>query len=120
MLLTGSICAQSASKKSLLEVGDRSFASKNYYDALIKYKEVLEFEPDNVEYLFKASEAARLHGAYQLAGIYLDSLWNKEDGKSTRKLDFIGDKLHRVDVIIKEPFPHIKFLFLKMEMMIHF
>ncbi|MBK7232883.1 MAG: hypothetical protein IPH93_11640 [Saprospiraceae bacterium] len=86
--LTGSICAQSASKKSLLEVGDRSFASKNYYDALIKYKEVLEFEPDNVEYLFKASEAARLHGAYQLAGIYLDSLWNKEDGKKYPKVGF--------------------------------
>ncbi|MBK9272496.1 MAG: PD40 domain-containing protein [Saprospiraceae bacterium] len=80
--------SQTASKKSLLEVGDKSFASKNYYDALIKYQQVLEFEPNNVEYLFKASEAARLHGAYQLAGLYLDSLWKHENGNQYTKTGF--------------------------------
>lgn len=87
-ILAFSVYAQGPSKKSLLSVGDQSFASKNYYDALAKYREVLEFEPNNIDYLYKAAEAARLHGAYQLAEVYYDSIWTHEKSNIYPKVGF--------------------------------
>jgi hypothetical protein len=80
--------AQTASRKSVQAVGDKSFASKNYYDALSKYQELLEFDPKNIEYLYKASEAARLHGAYTLAAGYLDSIWVHEKSSQYPRTGF--------------------------------
>ncbi|MBX7177501.1 MAG: hypothetical protein K1X68_12080, partial [Saprospiraceae bacterium] len=69
-LSIGSINAQYASEKSILSVAQKSMASKNYYDALSKFKELLEFDENNEMYLYQAAEAARFHGAYGLAASY--------------------------------------------------
>ncbi|MBK6822785.1 MAG: hypothetical protein IPG87_07315 [Saprospiraceae bacterium] len=74
------VFAQSPSKKSVLEAGEKSFASKNYYDALAKYQEALLFESDNIDLLYKAAEASRLHGAYKISISYYESVLNHPNG----------------------------------------
>jgi hypothetical protein len=66
--------AQSLSR--VLEAAEKSKATKNYFDAFHKFREALEFEPDNIHFLQKAAESARLLGAYKLSSIYYDSILN--------------------------------------------
>lgn len=78
----GQIFGQSASKKSILEVAEASMSTKNYYDALDKYKELLKFEPGNISYLYNAAEAARLHGAFADAKFYYEEVLKHESNNN--------------------------------------
>ncbi|MCC6816578.1 MAG: PD40 domain-containing protein [Saprospiraceae bacterium] len=73
------VCSQTASQKSILEVAQQSMASKNYYDALFKYQELLEFDNNNINYLYNAAEAARLNGAYDKAKEYYESVMKHQE-----------------------------------------
>ncbi|HMX87189.1 MAG TPA: hypothetical protein PKK64_03580 [Saprospiraceae bacterium] len=81
-LSIGSINAQYASEKSILSVAQKSMASKNYYDALSKFKELLEFDENNAMYLYQAAEAARFHGAYGLAASYYGKVLSGSQNQS--------------------------------------
>ncbi|NOT36115.1 MAG: hypothetical protein HOP11_01920 [Saprospiraceae bacterium] len=73
------------SKKSIQEVAEKSMNSKNYYDAYIKYKELLEFEENNISYLYSAAEASRLFGstaAFADAIKYYDLVLKHENNNS--------------------------------------
>lgn len=79
-LMTNIISAQSLS--SILSVAEESLKSKNYYDAFIKYKEALEFEPTNVVYLYMAAECGFYFGAYrQSAELFEQVLTSAENNK---------------------------------------
>ena len=79
-LSTFLVSAQSPSKKSVIEAAEKSFSSKNFYDALAKYQELLQFESDNIDFLYKAAEASRLHGAYKMSVGYYEAVLNHPDG----------------------------------------
>ena len=66
-------------KKSVFNQAESSFASKNYYDAFYKYSELLEFDPSNCEYLFKAASSARLFGAYKKAAELYEKVLQHSD-----------------------------------------
>ncbi len=72
ILLDTSIHSQSLSQ--VLAAAEKSMASKNYYDALHKYEEALNFKENNIEFLFKAAEAARQLGAYNKAVQYYSAV----------------------------------------------
>ncbi len=63
----------------VLEAAEKSKASKNYFDAFYKFQEALEFEPQNIHFLYKAAESARLLGAYKLSSQYYDAVLKHED-----------------------------------------
>ncbi len=77
--------AQMASEKSVRAVAEKSMASKNYFDALSKYKELLEFDDNNPSYLYNAAEAARLYGAYSLAQTYYEKVLSHSDNNNYPK-----------------------------------
>jgi|JI10StandDraft_1071094.scaffolds.fasta_scaffold00237_57 outer membrane protein OmpA-like peptidoglycan-associated protein len=79
-LSTFLVSAQSPSKKSVIEAAEKSFSSKNFYDALAKYQELLQFESDNIDFLYKAAEASRLHGAYKISVGYYEAVLNHPNG----------------------------------------
>ncbi len=70
--------SQTASRKSIQAVAEKSMASKNYYDALMKYKELIEFDKNNISYLYNAAEAARFHGAFSLSRDYYEAVVKHE------------------------------------------
>jgi hypothetical protein len=76
--LLGSHLLISQSLTNILEVAEQSKATKNYYDALYKYKEALEFDPHDVTILYKAAESARGLKAYKLSAEYYDSVLTHE------------------------------------------
>ena len=55
------------SLRSLLNQAEKSKATGNYYDALHKYLEAIEIEPENVAYKYQAADVARLYRAYSVA-----------------------------------------------------
>ena len=80
--IVASLSAQNPSLKSVLSTAEKSMAAKNYYDALDKYQEALKFNAEQIDYLYKAAEAARLHGAYKISSQYYDLvLKHSENGK---------------------------------------
>ncbi len=66
--------SQRATQSEVLKAAQASMASKNYYDALHKYQDLLEFEPNNIDYLHNAAEAGRLFHSYKIATILYDSV----------------------------------------------
>ncbi len=82
LLFAGQAFAQYPSEKSILNVAEKSMASKNYYDALSKYKELLEFDAGNLKYLYNAAEAARLHGAFNMSKGYYEKVLKHPDNNS--------------------------------------
>ncbi|MBK8484239.1 MAG: hypothetical protein IPL31_07855 [Saprospiraceae bacterium] len=60
IFLFNSIQSNCQSLERIVEAGEKSLSSKNYYDAYSKYKEALEFEPTNAIFINKAAESARL------------------------------------------------------------
>ncbi|MEP7195834.1 MAG: hypothetical protein ABI851_04900 [Saprospiraceae bacterium] len=82
LLIYSSANAQRASEKSILAVAEKSMQSKNYYDALSKYKELLEFDENNISYLYNAAEAARLHGAYGASKNYYELVLKHKDNNT--------------------------------------
>lgn len=79
-LIINIISAQSLT--SVLSVAEESLKSKNYYDAFIKYKEALEFEPTNVVYLYKAADCGFHFGAFkQSAELFEQVLTSPENNK---------------------------------------
>ena len=59
--------AQSPSKRKYIEAAEKEFADKNYYGALLYYNEVLEFDKDDKDILYKSAEAARKFNSYSRA-----------------------------------------------------
>ncbi len=73
------IQTKSQSLSSILEVAEKSKASKNYYDAYKKYQDALEFEPNNINFLYKTAEAARLLEAFKQSSEYYDAVLKHEN-----------------------------------------
>ncbi len=84
------------SLSSILSVAEKSMSSKNYYDAYIKYKEALEFEPSNAEYLYRAAEAGRLLGAYKQSGDYYEELLSHELNNNYPTAAFYGAQMRQI------------------------
>ncbi|MBK9107952.1 MAG: PD40 domain-containing protein [Saprospiraceae bacterium] len=72
-----SLSAQSLS--SVLTVAEKSMFSKNYYDAFLKYKEALEFQPENNEFRYKAALAGMHFGSYKQAAELFELISTGED-----------------------------------------
>ncbi|HEX5625212.1 MAG TPA: tetratricopeptide repeat protein, partial [Saprospiraceae bacterium] len=70
---------QGQSLSRIVEAAEKSMATKNYFDALHKYREALEFNPDDAHFLSKAADAARQLGAYKIAAEYYDSVLKHDD-----------------------------------------
>lgn len=69
---------KSQSLNSILQAAENSKASKNYYDAFHKFKEALEFESENISFLYNAAEMARYLSAYKQSAILYDSVLHHE------------------------------------------
>lgn len=63
---------------ALMAAGEKSMASKNYYDAYTKFKEALEFDTLDVHVLYKTADAARLLGSYKLSAGYFEKVLKHE------------------------------------------
>jgi hypothetical protein len=60
----------SQTKKAFIKAAEEVAAKHDHYSELVYYKEVLEFDEDNLEYLHKAAEAARQINALTQAAKY--------------------------------------------------
>ncbi|MBK8955573.1 MAG: PD40 domain-containing protein [Saprospiraceae bacterium] len=69
--------AQSLS--SVLSVAEQSMHSKNFYDAFLKYKEALEFQPDNNDFRYKAAMAGMQLGSYKQAAEFFELVSASEE-----------------------------------------
>lgn len=67
ILVQGGLYGQTPSKRKYIEAAEREFADKNYYGALLYYNEVLEFDRDDRDILYKSAEAARHFNSYTKA-----------------------------------------------------
>lgn len=56
--------------KSLEKAGDKAYAGKDYYTALVYFADALTIEPDNPAICFKYAEVARQFNAYERASEY--------------------------------------------------
>jgi outer membrane protein OmpA-like peptidoglycan-associated protein/tetratricopeptide (TPR) repeat protein len=70
-------------KKQFLEEAEKSYATKNFYAALVYYSKVLEFDEQDTSVIVKIAESARQFNAYskaaQMYSLLLDSMqYNKE------------------------------------------
>ncbi|MCB9310149.1 MAG: PD40 domain-containing protein [Lewinellaceae bacterium] len=54
-------------KKDFLKAAETEYAAKNYYAALVYYNNVLEFDKNDPEIIFKAAESARMFDSYSHA-----------------------------------------------------
>ncbi len=71
-------------------------SSKNYYDAFLKYKEALEFEPTNAEYMFKAAEAGRQLGAYKQSGDFYEQVLAHELNNNYPNAAFYSAQMRQI------------------------
>jgi len=69
-------CLQAQSLNSILEVAEKSMLNKNYYDAYAKYREAMEFDPNNYQYIYQAAQAGMGLGAYRIAGDLFEQITN--------------------------------------------
>lgn len=53
--------------KAFLSAAEQAFLSKDYYTALVRYSDALEFDSERTDIRYQAAEAARLFNAYALA-----------------------------------------------------
>ena len=81
---------------SILSVAEKSMSSKNYYDAFLKYKEALEFEPTNAEYMFKAAEAGRQLGAYKQSGDFYEQVLAHELNNNYPNAAFYSAQMRQI------------------------
>lgn len=65
-------------KKAFLTAAENSFATKDYYSALVYYSNALEFDTDDLPVVYKTAEAARLFNAYALAEQYYQQIIDNE------------------------------------------
>ncbi|MEN0051665.1 MAG: hypothetical protein AAF806_31665, partial [Bacteroidota bacterium] len=64
-----------ASLKQIVAIGDEAFElDKDYYTAMRCYQNALEIKPNDLEYMYKYAEAARLGKAYDIAEAYYTDL----------------------------------------------
>ena len=66
-------------KSSILSQADKSMAEKNYYDALNKYKEALEFDVEDVQVMHKLAESGRLFNSFKIAAEYYTKVLEHND-----------------------------------------
>ncbi|MBK9221638.1 MAG: hypothetical protein IPO16_05895 [Saprospiraceae bacterium] len=96
IFLFNSIQSNCQSLERIVEAGEKSLSSKNYYDAYSKYKEALEFEPTNAIFINKAAESARLFGAYKIAANYYDTLLVHENNNQFPQTSYWLGQTHQI------------------------
>lgn len=70
-----------ATPKQIMQAGDEAYElDRDYYTAMRYYQNALELKPNEVEYIYKYAEAARLAKAYDVSeASYTDLLYIKKD-----------------------------------------
>ena len=77
-LLVWLIGIQAQTRNAFLTAGEEAFQAKDYYSALYYYQQVLEFEAEDINVLYRAAEAARLFNSYNLAEKYYTNVVDME------------------------------------------
>lgn len=77
IFIASQLAGQSLS--SVLSVAEQSMLKKNYYDAFLKYKEALEFQPENNEFRYKAALAGMYFGAYKQSADLFEGVSQSEE-----------------------------------------
>ena len=80
-LIFFSLCP-AQTKNQILKYADQAFEEKNYYNANIYYKQLLEADDNQIKVKYKLAESMRLISDYQSAENYYAQVFNHNEGEN--------------------------------------